>query len=99
MVAAEVLALTSLLMTEELLTHHLLIMVAIVETDPTAHFITSVLHQVLYIEQLYQLYTNQIKNTSEYLKLLSKTAIITTREILDTKNMLIARNCLNISGN
>ena len=39
------------------------------------------------------------KNTSEYLKLLLRTAIITIREILDTKNMLIARNCLNISGN
>ena len=39
------------------------------------------------------------KSTSEYLKLLSKTTIITTQEILDTKNMLIARNCLNISGN
>ena len=38
------------------------------------------------------------KNTLEYLKLLSKTAITTIREILDTKNMLIARNCLNISG-
>ena len=41
MVAAEVLALTSLLMTEELLTHHLLFMVPIVEIDPTAHLIIS----------------------------------------------------------
>ena len=40
-------------MIEELLTDHLLIMVAVVETDPTAHMIISVWHQVLYIEQLY----------------------------------------------
>ena len=35
------------------------------------------------------------KNTSEYLKLLSKTNIGTIREILDTKNTLIAQNCLS----
>ena len=32
-------------------------------------------------------------------KKFSKTTIITIREILDTKNRLIARNCLNKSGN
>ena len=51
------------------------------------------------LEKLYQLYANQIKNTLEYLKLLSKVAIIILRETLDTKNMLIAQNCRNISGN
>ena len=42
MVAAEILVLTSLLIIEELLTHHPLIMAAIVEIDPTAHLVTSV---------------------------------------------------------
>ena len=56
-------------------------------------------YQVLYINRLYLLQTNQIKNTLEYLKLLSKTVTETIREILRIQSMLIEHNCSNTSGN
>ena len=45
----------------------------------------------MYINQLYQLQASLIKNNSEYLKLFSNTVIGQIRDILDTKNMLIAK--------